>query len=103
MTLYHDKLAERAIDYYYNDLTDENALHEYLEDNYTDYDEEVTVHHRLKEALCADIHDLLKNGNDEDLGWEEDEVQAIRDGDYYSQLDSICSFVATKLLERIYS
>ena len=98
----HDKLAERAIDRYYDDdIVDENTLDEFIE--YREYPDDWTKEDRLTQAIGDDIHDLLKNGNDEDLSWEEDEVEALRDGDYYDTLDKISRLIAQKLLARIYA
>lgn len=103
MTLNLDLLAESAIDRYYDDdITDETTLFEFL-DAYPADDDDKTVHARLTDALADDIHDLLKNGNDEDLAWSEAAVTTIREGDYYANLTAICSTIATKLIARIYA
>lgn len=105
MTLNYDQLAERAIDRYYDDdITDENTLMEYIDDSHIyPTDDDWTLRDRFGMALAADLHDLLKNGNDEDLAWEEDEVEALRtQGDYHINLAKISQLIAEKLLTRIY-
>ena len=107
-----DRLAEQAIDRYYDDdIYDHDTLTEYLGSYYspgpddltqTDLETPKELHQALKTALAADIHDLLHNGNDEDLAWSEADVDAIRAGDYYAGLEEICSLIAAKLIARIY-
>lgn len=100
------RLTDLAItNYYADELTDETTLNEYLENWHTSQhdDENWTQEDHLTQALGDDMHDLLKNGNDEDLGWSEADVEILRDGDYYAHLDLIARTMARKILGRIYN
>ena len=94
-----DRFALLALPYF-DDISDENELDEYIE--YQQYQEDWTKEDRLTQALGDDMHDLLKNGNDEDLNWSEADVEELRDGDYYDDLDAIARLIAKKILSRIY-
>ena len=99
----HARLASLALPYF-DDISDENELHEYLDDSGIDFDENDTLLRRIDLALTDDIDDLLKNGNDEDLNWSEADVELLRsNNDYYMNLDLTCRLIAQKLHDRIYS
>jgi hypothetical protein len=102
-TLDYDKLAERAIDRYYDDdIYDHDTLSQYIEEAQLPPKDNQTMVDKLTDALGYDIKDLLDNGNDEDLAWSEADVEALRDGDYYDNLHKVCSLIASKLIARIY-
>lgn len=103
-TLSLNRLAGLAYDNYYaSEINDENTLHEYIENAFTPEMQEKTTHTRLTQALNEDIHDLLNNGNDEDLGWSEEDTESLRDGDYYDNLSRLSSLLAAKIISRIYT
>lgn len=100
MTYSAQRLADLALPYF-DDITDENDLNEYIE--YLPHVDDWTKEDHLTQAIGDDTHDLLKNGNDEDLNWSEADVDELRDEDYYSRLDHIARLLAQAVLRRIYN
>jgi hypothetical protein len=97
-----DSFIELALPYF-DDISNENELDEYIEDDTAiDWPADWTKEDILTQVIGNDVHDLLKNGNDEDLNWSEADVDELRDGNYYEDLDAIARLIAKKVLSRIY-
>lgn len=104
MKLDYTNLATLALPYF-DDITDETTMHEYIDDAHIDFDDDDTLHRRLATALGEDIVDLLHNGNGEDLDWtegdEEDLLELTDEG--YPHIDAIALLLSTSIIARIYA
>lgn len=96
------RYATLAVPYFDHDITDETTMHEYIEDAHIPDMPDWTLEDNLTQAIGDDMHDLLKNGNDEELNWSEADVEALRQLDYYDRLDEIARLTAKAILTRIY-
>lgn len=91
--------AERIIDRQYDDdLHDYDTIRDYLTDYLGTTPPENTYHWHplLKDALSADLKDLLSNGYE--LLDEDEDLQLVADDELREQ---VCSLLAAQLLGRL--